>query len=161
MIIILQYYLSCKVENEYGSYFTCDHQYMSHLQALFEKYLGQDVILSTVDGYSDKMLECGSLPSLFTTVDFGPGIKVKRQLFSQIQVLHVTNHFVLPKLITNHFVLLWWSLPLLLHLILPGICHLMNPFFSTQCSQCFSQCFSFLHHILFSSFQGHFVPTST
>ena len=65
------------MENEYGSYFTCDHQYMSHLQALFEKYLGQDVILSTVDGYNDKMLECGSLPSLFTTVDFGPGIKVK------------------------------------------------------------------------------------
>lgn len=79
---------------------------MSHLQALFEKYLGQDVILFTVDGHSDKMLECGSLPSLFTTVDFGPGIKVKRRLFSQIQVLHVTNHFALPKLITNHFVLL-------------------------------------------------------
>ncbi|XP_029200002.2 LOW QUALITY PROTEIN: beta-galactosidase-like [Acropora millepora] len=66
--------IAVQVENEYGSYFTCDHQYMSHLQALFEKYLGQDVILSTVDGYSDKMLECGSLPSLFTTVDFGPGI---------------------------------------------------------------------------------------
>ncbi|XP_074624480.1 beta-galactosidase-like [Acropora palmata] len=66
--------IAVQVENEYGSYFTCDHQYMSHLQALFEKYLGQDVILFTVDGYSDKMLECGSLPSLFTTVDFGPGI---------------------------------------------------------------------------------------
>lgn len=66
--------IAVQVENEYGSYFTCDHQYMSHLQALFEKCLGQDVILFTVDGYSDKMLECGSLPSLFTTVDFGTGI---------------------------------------------------------------------------------------
>ena len=29
-----------KVENEYGSYFTCDHQYMSHLQEVFEQHLG-------------------------------------------------------------------------------------------------------------------------
>ena len=62
-----------QVENEYGSYFTCDHQYMSHLQEVFEQHLGKDVILFTTDGANDKMLECGSLPSLFTTVDFGPG----------------------------------------------------------------------------------------
>ena len=62
-----------QVENEYGSYFTCDHQYMSHLQEVFEQHLGKDVILFTNDGANDKMLECGSLPSLFTTVDFGPG----------------------------------------------------------------------------------------
>ncbi|CAH3124647.1 unnamed protein product [Pocillopora meandrina] len=62
------------VENEYGSYFTCDHQYMSHLQEVFEQHLGKDVILFTNDGANDKMLECGSLPSLFTTVDFGPGV---------------------------------------------------------------------------------------
>ena len=34
-----------KVENEYGSYFTCDHQYMSHLQEVIEQHLGKDVIL--------------------------------------------------------------------------------------------------------------------
>lgn len=62
-----------QVENEYGSYFTCDHQYMSHLQDLFEQHLGKDVILFTTDGFNDRMLECGSLPSLFTTVDFGAG----------------------------------------------------------------------------------------
>ena len=62
-----------QVENEYGSYFTCDHQYMSHLQDVFEQHLGKDVILFTTDGFNDRMLECGSLPSLFTTVDFGPG----------------------------------------------------------------------------------------
>ena len=62
-----------QLENEYGSYFTCDHQYMSHLQDLFEQHLGKDVILFTTDGFSDTMLECGSLPSLFTTVDFGAG----------------------------------------------------------------------------------------
>ncbi|PFX14389.1 Beta-galactosidase, partial [Stylophora pistillata] len=59
------------VENEYGSYFTCDHQYMTHLQEVFEQHLGKDVILFTNDGANDKMLECGSLPTLFTTVDFG------------------------------------------------------------------------------------------
>ena len=34
-----------KVESEYGSYFTCDHQYMSHLQEVIEQHLGKDVIL--------------------------------------------------------------------------------------------------------------------
>lgn len=66
--------IAVQVENEYGSYFTCDHQYMSHLQEVFEQHLGKDVILFTTDGANDKMLECGSLPSLFTTVDFGPGV---------------------------------------------------------------------------------------
>ncbi|XP_068739243.1 beta-galactosidase-like [Montipora capricornis] len=66
--------IAVQVENEYGSYFTCDHQYMSHLQATFEKHLGKDVILFTTDGgFSEKLLECGSLPSLFTTIDFGAG----------------------------------------------------------------------------------------
>ena len=47
---------------------------MSHLQATFEKHLGKDVILFTTDGgFSEKLVECGSLPSLFTTIDFGAG----------------------------------------------------------------------------------------
>ena len=46
---------------------------MKHLKALFEQHLGNDVILFTTDGYNDKMLECGSLPDLYTTVDFGIG----------------------------------------------------------------------------------------
>ena len=61
------------MENEYGSYYTCDHEYMTHLQTLFEQHLGKDVILFTTDGYSDRMINCGSLPTLFTTVDFGAG----------------------------------------------------------------------------------------
>ena len=50
---------------------------MTHLQTLFEQYLGKDVILYTTDGSSDRMINCGSLPTLFTTVDFGAGKKVK------------------------------------------------------------------------------------
>ena len=46
---------------------------MAHLQAVFEEHLGKDVILFTTDGFNDRMLECGSLPTLFTTVDFGAG----------------------------------------------------------------------------------------
>lgn len=46
---------------------------MSHLQDVFEQHLGKDVILFTTDGFNDRMLECGSLPTLFTTVDFGAG----------------------------------------------------------------------------------------
>ena len=69
-----------QVENEYGSYFTCDHHYMSHLQDVFEQHLGKDVILFTTDGFNDRMIECGSLPSLFTTVDFGAG---EQHLLSQ------------------------------------------------------------------------------
>ena len=64
-----------KVENEYGSYYTCDHNYMRYLQELFQKYLGDDVILFTVDPIGFKsVISCGTLPSLFTTIDFGPGM---------------------------------------------------------------------------------------
>jgi beta-galactosidase len=61
------------VENEYGSYFTCDKTYLENLQTLFETYLGKDVILFTTDGDGESLLKCGTLPSLYSTVDFGPG----------------------------------------------------------------------------------------
>ena len=51
----------------------CDHQYMAHLQATFEEHLGKDVILFTTDARSSSKIECGSLPTLFTTVDFESG----------------------------------------------------------------------------------------
>lgn len=63
-----------QVENEYGSYFTCDQKYLEYLQNLLEQYLGKDVILFTTDGDSESFLKCGTLPSLFSTVDFGPGL---------------------------------------------------------------------------------------
>eukprot|EP00795_Rhopilema_esculentum_P014374 gene14374-5422_t len=65
--------ISVQVENEYGSYFTCDSSYMEHLKNSFRKYLGNNVILFTTDGYSDKMLQCGGIPELYRTVDFGAG----------------------------------------------------------------------------------------
>ncbi|KAK3752402.1 hypothetical protein QZH41_008606, partial [Actinostola sp. cb2023] len=72
--------ISVQVENEYGSYYTCDHDYMSHLEILFRQHLGNDTILFTTDGFSKRMLECGSLPSLFTTVDFGAVAEIPFQV---------------------------------------------------------------------------------
>ncbi len=61
------------MENEYGSYYTCDHEYINHLRRTFIKYLGEDAVLFTTDGYSDADLQCGGIPALYTTVDFGAG----------------------------------------------------------------------------------------
>ncbi|TSR51429.1 Beta-galactosidase [Bagarius yarrelli] len=59
------------VENEYGSYFACDHNYMRSLNSLFRNFLGEDVVLFTTDGNTDKEMACGSLQGLYATVDFG------------------------------------------------------------------------------------------
>lgn len=63
------------MENEYGSYFTCDLNYLKYLQSLFEDILGKDkVVLFTVNpAHSDHVMSCGTISTLFTTVDFGTG----------------------------------------------------------------------------------------
>lgn len=47
---------------------------MKYLQGLFEKVLGKDVILFTTNPAVTRVMECGTIPTLFNTVDFGPGI---------------------------------------------------------------------------------------
>ena len=64
--------ISVQVENEYGSSLVCDHDYMKHLEQLFRKHLGDDVILFTVDSDWQFLFTCGTIPSLYPTVDFGP-----------------------------------------------------------------------------------------
>ena len=64
--------IAVQVENEYGSYYACDENYMKQLYSIFQKYLGEDVVLFTTDGDSDVYLRCGTLiPFLYATVDFG------------------------------------------------------------------------------------------
>lgn len=63
--------ITVQVENEYGSYFACDYNYMRHLRTLFRFFLGENTILFTVDGNTDKEMTCGSLEGLYATVDFG------------------------------------------------------------------------------------------
>ncbi|CAL8331462.1 unnamed protein product [Lota lota] len=65
--------ISVQVENEYGSYFTCDYNYMRHLSKLFRGHLGDEVVLFTTDGAGLAYLKCGSIQGLYATVDFGPG----------------------------------------------------------------------------------------
>ncbi|XP_068185091.1 beta-galactosidase-1-like protein [Antennarius striatus] len=63
--------ITVQVENEYGSYFACDYNYLRHLRALFRFFLGEDVVLFTTDGNTDRELTCGTLEGLYATVDFG------------------------------------------------------------------------------------------
>ncbi len=63
----------CQVENEYGSYFACDYNYLRHLSQLFRFHLGDEVVLFTTDGAGLTYLKCGSIQGIYATVDFGPG----------------------------------------------------------------------------------------
>lgn len=63
--------ITVQVENEYGSYFACDYNYMRHLRTLFRLFLGENTVLFTTDGNTDKEMTCGSLEGLYATVDFG------------------------------------------------------------------------------------------
>uniref|UniRef100_A0A8D3DDN6 Beta-galactosidase n=1 Tax=Scophthalmus maximus TaxID=52904 RepID=A0A8D3DDN6_SCOMX len=65
--------ISVQVENEYGSYYACDHDYIRHLTKLFRSYLGNEVVLFTTDGPGISYIKCGSIQDVYATVDFGPG----------------------------------------------------------------------------------------
>ncbi|XP_038652639.1 beta-galactosidase [Scyliorhinus canicula] len=75
--------IAVQVENEYGSYFACDYDYLRHLLKLFRYYLGDEVVLFTTDGASEANLKCGSLQGLYATVDFGPGGDVTKSFKAQ------------------------------------------------------------------------------
>ena len=64
--------ITVQVENEYGSYFACDGNYLTHLHGIFRQHLGETVVLFTTDGNSEGFLKCGANTKLFyATVDFG------------------------------------------------------------------------------------------
>lgn len=75
--------LMVQVENEYGSYFACDYNYLRHLTRLFRSLLGDEVVLFTTDGGSVGFLKCGSIQGLYATVDFGPGANVSAAFEAQ------------------------------------------------------------------------------
>ncbi|XP_033990235.1 beta-galactosidase-1-like protein [Trematomus bernacchii] len=70
--------ITVQVENEYGSYFACDYNYMRHLRALFSFFLGEDTVLFTTDGNTDKEMKCGTLEGLYATVDFGTDTNITK-----------------------------------------------------------------------------------
>jgi beta-galactosidase len=61
--------IAVQVENEYGSYGN-DKAYLRHLEEALRSQ-GIDVLLFTSDGPSDQMLQFGTLPHIFKTVNFG------------------------------------------------------------------------------------------
>ncbi|XP_041931406.1 beta-galactosidase-1-like protein isoform X3 [Alosa sapidissima] len=63
--------ISVQVENEYGSYFACDYNYLRHLRTLVQNFLGEDTVLFTTDGNTDREMVCGTLQGLYATIDFG------------------------------------------------------------------------------------------
>ncbi|CAN9510342.1 unnamed protein product [Ophioblennius macclurei] len=75
--------ISVQVENEYGSYFACDYNYIRHLTQLFRSHLGDEVVLFTTDGAGRSYLKCGSIQNLYATVDFGPGGNVTAAFSAQ------------------------------------------------------------------------------
>ncbi|XP_056264559.1 beta-galactosidase isoform X2 [Pseudoliparis swirei] len=81
--------ITVQVENEYGSYFACDYNYMRHLTKLFRYHLGEEVVLFTTDGAGLSYLKCGSIQGLYATVDFGPGSNVTAAFDAQ---RHVEPH---------------------------------------------------------------------
>lgn len=68
------YNFKTKVENEYGSYYKCDRDYVAFLAHKIQQELGIDILLFTTDGDGDNYLNCGTTLGAYATVDFGPGI---------------------------------------------------------------------------------------
>lgn len=62
-----------QVENEYGA-FECDREHSLWLRDETSKYVGDKAVLFTNDIIHDKDVNCGKIPDVLATVDFGPGI---------------------------------------------------------------------------------------
>lgn len=50
-----------QVENEYGSYYSCDFSYLNWLRDLFKRHVKDDAVLFTTDGASSNFLKCGKI----------------------------------------------------------------------------------------------------
>lgn len=72
-----------QVENEYGSYPSCDYAYTAHLRSLYRKAFGDSVLLFTTDGDGVGYLKCGKIQDVFSTIDFGTGVNLEKAFGSQ------------------------------------------------------------------------------
>lgn len=63
-----------QVENEYGFYPKCDHEYMKELANFITEKIGNETLLFTIDTPSKAALDCGTIKEqAFVTVDFRVG----------------------------------------------------------------------------------------
>ncbi|XP_041724883.1 beta-galactosidase-1-like protein isoform X3 [Coregonus clupeaformis] len=70
--------ITVQVENEYGSYYVCDYNYMRHLRTLFQFFLGENTVLFTTDGNTDREMTCGTLEGMYATIDFGTDVNISQ-----------------------------------------------------------------------------------
>ncbi|XP_059174635.1 beta-galactosidase-like [Physella acuta] len=63
--------LMVQIENEYGSYFACDQDYLYYLRDKVRSILGSQVIIYSTDGGADYFLKCGKIDGVYATIDFG------------------------------------------------------------------------------------------
>uniref|UniRef100_A0AAG5CMF8 Beta-galactosidase n=1 Tax=Anopheles atroparvus TaxID=41427 RepID=A0AAG5CMF8_ANOAO len=63
--------LLVQVENEYGSYFACDHKYLNWLRDETERYVKGNAVLFTNNGPG--LEGCGAIEHVLSSLDFGPG----------------------------------------------------------------------------------------
>ena len=81
------FYFLSKIENEYGSFYACDHQYTQRLRDLIKKYVDNAALLYTTDGSYKSALKCGPVKGAYATVDFGTAANVTKnfQLMREIE----------------------------------------------------------------------------
>ncbi|KAH9487547.1 Beta-galactosidase [Bulinus truncatus] len=63
--------LMVQIENEYGSYFACDFDYLYFLRDKVKSILGPKVVIYSTDGGADYYLKCGKITGVYATIDFG------------------------------------------------------------------------------------------
>ncbi|KAK7010939.1 beta-galactosidase [Biomphalaria glabrata] len=63
--------LMVQIENEYGSYFACDYDYLHYLRDKVKSILGPNVVIYSTDGGADYYLKCGKIDGVYATIDFG------------------------------------------------------------------------------------------
>uniref|UniRef100_A0A0X3PRQ2 Beta-galactosidase n=2 Tax=Schistocephalus solidus TaxID=70667 RepID=A0A0X3PRQ2_SCHSO len=94
-----------QLENEYGSYVTCDQDYLSTLYEFARYQLGPNVILYTTDGPSMNDLKCGSSDRrLFTTIDFNVSeALLPNETFSDLENFQPNHPLVNSEFYTGWF----------------------------------------------------------
>ena len=83
-----------QIENEYGSYYTCDMDYLNELYDITVQHLGpaEQYVIFTTDGPLDRMLQCGHLPEkTHATVDFGSVIEDVDKSFAMLRKYQPTG----------------------------------------------------------------------
>ncbi|XP_052825848.1 beta-galactosidase [Octopus bimaculoides] len=82
-----------QVENEYGSYFACDHEYIRHLEGKVNQAFENKAFLFTTDGNSVGLMKCGALQGMYATCDFGVTKNFTRSFAAQ-RVIEPRGPFV-------------------------------------------------------------------